>query len=671
MAKVQLKSLTLINFKGIKNLVIHFKHITDIFGDNGTGKTTVFDGFTWLLFDKDCNNNTKFGIKNLDKDGKTTDQTEIHVSAELDVDGKIVSPKKVMREKWTTKKGRSKTEFTGNENIHFWNDVPVKQSEFDKKVSDILDEGLFKLITNPLYFNRNLKWQDRRNVLMELAGNISNSEIAASNAKFRTVLDALSNKTLIEYKREIGAKKSKIKTELDSIPTRIDELVRSRPEMMDFNAIRTQLLRKETELENQDNYLLDRSKANSEYHNKVVAWQNNIHSLKNSMRNIEFEERQKATSSTSQKVAQVNNLTREISDKKGVIKSKAHELNTLEQQLLNSNSARDMIRKEWMDENEKVMEPYPEFTFDESSCFCPTCKQHLPDGDIATKKGQLLTNHNEAQAKYEISFNESKTKKLAELNAKGVAEKKNGEILAERIEKAKAALVILEDELKALESKLASLESDSAPVINVDEVVANALVTNPEYTKLKTDLELAEANPVKEEKVDLSSLQQAKTAIQAEIQGLQRTLMNEELIENANVRQAELEQQQKTLAQELADLENIEFTLDEFNRAKLDMVESRINGKFKYAKFKLFERQVNGGEVECCETTYNGVPFSDLNTASQIWVGLDIINTLREHFNADGPVFLDNRESVCQIPETTAQIINLFVSPQDKKLRVA
>jgi uncharacterized protein YhaN len=54
MKQIILKSLKLVYFKGQKNLEVNFNpDITDISGANETGKTTLFDSFTWLLFGKD------------------------------------------------------------------------------------------------------------------------------------------------------------------------------------------------------------------------------------------------------------------------------------------------------------------------------------------------------------------------------------------------------------------------------------------------------------------------------------------------------------------------------------------------------------------------------------------------------------------------------------------
>src|SRR5699024_2036177 len=95
-------------------------------------------------------------------------------------------------------------------------------------------------------------------------------------------------------------------------------------------------------------------------------------------------------------------------------------------------------------------------------------------------------------------------------------------------------------------------------------------------------------------------------------------------------------------------------------RTKINLLESKINNRFKYAKFKLFEEQINAGIKETCEVLYKGVPYSrGLNNASRINVGLDVINTLTEHYGISVPIFVDNGESVTDLIETKSQLIKL------------
>lgn len=108
--------------------------------------------------------------------------------------------------------------------------------------------------------------------------------------------------------------------------------------------------------------------------------------------------------------------------------------------------------------------------------------------------------------------------------------------------------------------------------------------------------------------------------------------------------------------------------LDEFIKAKIRVLESKINSLFSSVTFKLFDIQINGGINEVCEPLVNGVPFSDANNAAKINAGLDIINTLSKYYETLCFVILDNRESVTEIIDTKMQVINLFVDGDAKEL---
>lgn len=69
MSTITLKSLLLVNFKGVRELRLDFtQQVTVISGENGTGKTTIFDAFHWLLFGKDSTgrSDSNFNIKTID-----------------------------------------------------------------------------------------------------------------------------------------------------------------------------------------------------------------------------------------------------------------------------------------------------------------------------------------------------------------------------------------------------------------------------------------------------------------------------------------------------------------------------------------------------------------------------------------------------------------------------
>jgi exonuclease SbcC len=153
-----------------------------------------------------------------------------------------------LRQKWTTPKASTQLKYTGDENTYYWNDVPIKEADFKEKIKKLVgDESLFRLITNPFYFN-NLKWQERRQILMDIAGEVSNYEVLdkVMNAENKNLFDEIvkalnQKKTLAEYQAEISAKKKKIKDEMALIPSRIDEVQRGKPQPKDFPGIRKQI----------------------------------------------------------------------------------------------------------------------------------------------------------------------------------------------------------------------------------------------------------------------------------------------------------------------------------------------------------------------------------------------------------------------------------------------
>ena len=148
-------------------------------------------------------------------------------------------------------------------------------------------------------------------------------------------------------------------------------------------------------------------------------------------------------------------------------------------------------------------------------------------------------------------------------------------------------------------------------------------------------------------------------------------LNKHELIETIDERVKELERKQQQLANDKNELDEAMFLMDEFIKAKVDMLEQSINSHFEYARFKMFNVLVNGNIEECCETTYKGVPYRSMNNAARMNVGLDIINALTKYFKVDAPVFIDNAEAVTSFIPCHSQVIQLFVDATFKELTVA
>lgn len=664
---ILLKQLTLSNFKGIKSLAIDFDHITNLWGDNATGKTTIFDAFLWLFFGKDSTDRKDFEIKPLDTRGNAAQKLEVEVNAILDVDGQQIVLKRVLREKWQTTRGTIDPEFRGNETLYFYNDVPLQQKEYQAKIGAILDENIFKLITNTLYFN-SLPWQDRRKVLMQICPPVSDQEIAGTNKKFLELLSVMANKTMDEFKRELSARKKKLKDELDLIPARIDEVSKSKPEEHNYEGIELAISGKGELLACIDEEIADTAKANEAMNKRIRAQQDEVHKLKTQLQQLEFNFKTEYNKSANQhtndlklKNTEIINLQQQITATEKTIARLKADKSSLETQL-------SVLRDRWS----KINAEQPSwindvFEFDESLCACPTCKRPFEAADIDAKREELKTNWTADRVQRTKDFSIDKENRLADCTRRAAELKAEIDALTKKITDNGETIWELRNQLSDLQGEERILqEAAQLPA----QSFGTALNNNTDHKSL-TALLVEREGAIEKPSEQANDFTQRKTAINLEIDELKKILSTRDQREKADKRISELGNQERDLAQQLADLEGQEFTIEQFTRVKIDALESRINSRFKYVRFKLFDTQINGAQVECCDTLINGVPFQDANNAARINAGLSIIDTLQEHYNVYAPVFVDNAESITALRPIDSQVIRLIVSEADKKLRIS
>lgn len=681
MKNIVIKKISLINFKGLRNQEINFDKNTNIFGDNGTGKTTIFDAFTWLMFGKDSNDRKDFEIKTLDKNNVVIPQIEHEVSAVVLVDNEEISIRRILKENWVKKRGSLEAEFSGNVTDYYWNEVPMQQKEFQTKVSQILDEAVFKMITNPLAFN-SLKWQDRRNALIQIAGEISDSELATGNSEYEKLIAQLTNgKTLEDYRKQIAASIKKAKEDLKAIPTRVDEVSRSKPESYNFENLKEELKVKTKGLDKIDEDIADLnkgfdSKLESQKNQKIKA-----NNLKAEIQSIEANSRREAKEKTTPDTSVLENKKTRLKLAEDNLETANNGFTTLnskvislENQIAGVNSKMETKRQEWTDENSK------ELNFSKDDCTCKMCNINFETDLIESKKVEMLSNLETKKAEMFSNFRTTKDAKLVEIRNQGTAlgeEKANleneVEALKGRIENGKTHIVTLQQEIKNIKAEIETENSKVVPVDDIQEglIYESILSMNADYKIKKIELEDLEATIEVIPAVDNSELVEKRKSLVSEIDDIKSKLQNETQINSVNQRIEALQKEETTLAQQIANVEKTQFVIENFNKLKIDTLEQKINSKFKFVNFRMFETQINGGETECCDALIEGVPFSDANTASKINAGLDIINTLCEFYQVTAPIFIDNRESIVQLIDIESQIVNLIVSGEDKKLRVA
>lgn len=663
--KIKLNRLTLLNFKGIRSLDIKFQQITNISGENATGKTTILDAFLWLLFGKDSTgrSDSNFEIKTLDANNQPFHRMDHEVAAEMIVDDQEIVLKRVYKENWVKKRGESETVFSGHTTSFYWNDVPLKLEEYQAKISGILPEGIFKLIANNGYFNT-LKWEDRRNVLMNIAGVITNDDVidslgskinSGNNHQFSLLLANLNaKKSLDEFKREISSKKKKIKEELDLIPARIDEANRNLPDAKDYTQILFDIDMHRGTLEKVEDQLMDKTNAQRERQNVITAKLNEIQGFRTQRQQIEFDERNAARDRRAGRENDILEAKRQLRIKNDDVLRNNSELTRLKGSKTTLEKDQAGLRTKFADVNAKKLE------FKEGEFSCPACKREFASTDIETKKAEFTKN-----------FNADKSKSLSEIQDKGKALGVEIAKLDSRIKELEETDQTLNTEIDALNLNISALEEEHTNLSRSESLqIERAIANSPKYLSLGKQISAMEEEVnAPQAGDDKASLLQQKRGLVEKIDSLKLELNSKEQRQKTLNRIDQLSVQEKEMSGSLADLEGVEFAILQFTKAKMDLLESRINGRFKLVKFKLFQEQINGGEVPCCETLIKGVPYQDANTASRINAGLDIINTLCAHYNAFAPVFVDNAESVNTLIPVDAQLIRLVVS-KDKKLKI-
>lgn len=655
MIKITLKSLEIRNFKGIRELNIPFSgQNADILGANASGKSSIMDAFTWLITGKDSQDRKDFDLKNsVDKELNRQDH---EVTGVLTIDGRDETLKHVYRERWTKRQGSQTSEMTGHEHLYFWNDVPMQAGEYKAKVDNILQEKVFKLLTNALYFN-SLNWTDRRAIVSELAGPISNQDIIdkllgdKNEGDFNGLLAVLNTgKTIEEYKKEIVSKKKLLVTSLEEIAPRIDENIKRIPEEMDYSQVEARIQVLNNELAAIDTLMLDRNKANQNKLDAVRGIQTILHELMTERSNIEHSARTTIQSTDHEKSSKESSARMLVDKLRTTLSSQNDLIGTLTKDGEIMKVQIDDLIAGWNKDKARV------FEYDESKFACPTCNRDFESDNIE-----------EAKKVMKYNFDDETARLLGIVNDKGL------KLKADKAKNAEA-IQVLKDQVVALEKDLATAESNYKQYENshVPATLAEILSTHEDYQSVQAKIikiqnHLA-AEP--ETSVNVDDLKNQKLPINTEIDSLKNRLVIRDQIKVTQQRIETLKAEESELSSQLASMEGIEFTIDEFIKAKISVVEDRTNDKFKFVEFKMFNTLINGGYEPTCVTMYKGVPWDTLNTAARINAGLDIINTLSLFYGFTAPIFLDNRESTTHIIETKSQVVSLKVNPEHEVLVV-
>lgn len=631
---IKLINLSIRNFQGIKEFTLECdgKDIM-VRGDNATGKTTIKNAFMWMLFNKNSKGNTKFGFKPRDAEGNNIHGLETSVEGCFTVDGQPKTFKRSVTEKVSTVRGTNTKNY---KDVSEWfvDGVPKKKGEYETAVSQLIDEDIFKMITDPLYFNTQMKWEDRRQILMDICGDIPDADILQSSEELQELIPLLEGRTVDDYKEIVKHRIAPVSDELKKIPVQIDEAERAKPSADELEYDEGQYQYLVNLLNEKENELSDIR------HGEAITKAKTRLAELNKQLQVAQKPFDESTSEHAKKI--VNNnyevylLNQSINDFKSMISKVDSDIkiNTIERQKLS---------REWDEVFSK------EFTGN----ICPTCKRELPEDEVEAHKKEFNIKKASDLDTIEEKLNVFKSQ-LADIKKK--QDEYNAEIRKHTEAIEKYNLDSAQEDKKLVEERNAYNAEQEKKVAKLKE----------EISQVESEINNIESNSsemVENLEATIAGLKDEKNAIDTKV-------ANKAFIEKQDKRINELKATEKNLAIEYEQLQKQVYLCEEFTRAKAEMLTDRINAHFTLAKFKLFEIQKNEGIKETCEVTYDGIPYSDLNNAGCINIGLDIINTLCKVNKVTAPIIIDNAEAVTKVFDTFSQKITLVVDESCKTLTV-
>lgn len=669
MTKIKIESLKIRNFKGFGEYELKTSgNNIKVLGDNATGKTTLYDAFLFLLFGKDSSGATKFSWKPLDKNNKEKSHLETEVIGVLNIDDKEKKIQRLIKEKWSRIRGAQEETFVGHVSEFRIDGVIHTKKDFESEISTIIGEETFRQLTNVYYVAESLTTKERREMLFEFVGELSDQDVIDSNEKLKELTKFLEDREVDDFRKIVAEEKKETNKQIGRIPDRIDEVDRSIPDLSDLD---------ENELKKKEQKL---TADIEDVENKITGARNGnlISDLKLQLhkKETEAEEKKKEYEEDQEKETknvfeQKNKLEKVLDEKESKVKSIEREIAQSER-IIESNkqqTGRYEIQKEELREEFYSIKQVEMPEFDKDTEFCPMCNQELPEEEKeklhSAHKGKIIAER-EKQAEKLTKNNESGKRinqYISDLNSENEKEIEKIEKYNKEIESFSAEIEKLKNSLKIVETEIKEAEKGKVPYYDTDVFKENKKELDDLFAKI-SDL-------MNNESDEITKLQEEKQQLKEDKNEVQDSLYKFYLAEKQKIRKDELIAEEKELSKRYGQLVDQLDLLDEFVRTKVSLLTEKINEQFTIVTFKLFEEQINGGLKEVCEPLVNGVPYSSgLNTAARINAGLDIINALSRKYDLNVPIFIDNSESISKIIDTDSQTIQLIVDSTHKSLAI-
>lgn len=641
MTSIKIKKLRLENFKCHRQLTLDFNGADAvIYGDNATGKTSIYDALTWLLFGKDSlgNGEKNIEIKPLNALGAVRDHDAVtEVEAVLLVNGEETALRRTYQEVWTTKRGSSEASYDGNTSEYYVDGVPCKKNAFDAKISEIVPEDTFRMLTSVSYFAKDLSWQKRREILFGISGVADDEHILSTDERFAPLIEAKGRLPLADFKAKLLSEKRGLVGARNETPARINECQKTIDDLgeLDFTAAKAELdiLNARKESISGELVAINRSTAADGKRLELQQAQLELEKLEEENRRHRASQEQGKPDMKGLLMQQAQ-LTRKANQAEDMLRKDQDYIQASEQRIASA-------RERWITVNGET------FT---GGC-CPTCGQSLPAEQLKAARD---------------AFEAGRRQRLRDIEQMAEGHKAEKEAAEYRVNRYVEEISGLRAEIESVNAQIEAAEKVTVTVTDMDGYQDKAAGIRTWMAQLQAGLEKLNQDAY----AAGAELRQELAGVTAQINERMAVISKEAALRYAKGRIRELREDAAVTAEKLNEIEKYLYLMDEFSRYKTEFVEDSVNDCFRIARFRLFREQANGGVEDRCDVVYDGVPYIALNSGAKINVGVDIINTLSRAYGVMVPLFVDNAESVTALETSDTQVIRLVVSENDKELRV-
>lgn len=666
---IRITRLELTNFKCFKSKEFKFdSHITTIRGRNGAGKTTIADAILWCLFGKNAAGQSSFSIKTHDEHGNDIPHLDHSVEIVLETSDPNdatfeITLKRTLKETWIKKRRTSEQVLKNNTTEYLINGEAVTAKDYEKYISELIPEEIFRAITNPLHF-LSLKWQVQREFLAKMVGDIDNNDIVGDFEELKS-LSTEESKDIIAYLKHLSYQINQVKDKLDKVPVRLEEQHKALPVLLDWDKLASEQQEIQIKLQSLNDEIVRIKSGNGgdvlreQINGEIVRNLQDIADYTSKVNSLIIEEQRKKDENVAEASRKFNSLVTTQRDLESQIKSFDTLILRCNDVLSQCEKDAQQIREEWAANLSRKL------AFSDNDCICPTCGQYLPQDQVAEKRKKAETDllKSIADTKQSLIDRANKTKKLRSDTEDEIKNLENRKTESEKaLEETKSAI----NDVFSEKAKLEKVRVRTFEERTSDDDKYQSLLKEKEDLKKKMDSVGVDTDSLRQ----LVDLENKKKEYTDSLRQLTEQLATKSQYEKIQALIGGIEKEQKDLIEQISDLERREDIARQYQDRQNEILEERINQHFSLVRWKMFRTINNGGdsfqEPYCECYSPDGSAYHDgANKAMRLNMGLDIINTLCKHYGVSAPIILDNAESTINILDTIGQQIRLSVNDSD------